>query len=341
MPRPFAFACLLLAVMILCPRNTWAQTVFPGADWETSPPASQGMNAEGLEKARAWLESHNSKSGVVIRHGRIVAEWYFGDTNPTSKFAAYSTSKSLSSMATGMAIADGKLALDHTVGKYLPAADSDAKKAVTVKQLLSMTSGVHNNPEIHQREDLFSYALKMAPMDHEPGTKWDYNNTGLSLLSPVFHKATGRQIDEFLAERVFRPIGIRADDLTWDHREGLAIPYSGCNTTARSLGRIGLLVLHHGQWNGKQIVPAAWLSESVSPSQELNKSYGFLWWNNTTNKWPNVPKDAFAALGKWDNNIFICPSLDLVVIRQSDLAPAKGHQIAEYYQLVCNSVTKP
>ena len=199
---------------------------------------------------------------------------------------------------------------------------------------------MHNDPGIVQRDDLFSYALRTAAMDHEPGAKWDYNNTGLALLSPVFHKATGKQIDEYLNERVFRPIGIQANDLTWEHREGFALPYSGCHTTARSLGRIGLMVLHHGQWNDKQVVPAAWLKESIAPSQELNKAYGYLWWNNSTKRWPTAPTDAYAALGKWDNNIFVAPSLDLIVIRQSDLAPTKGHQIAEYYQLVCEAVQK-
>ena len=67
--------------------------------------------------------------------------------------------------------------------------------------------------------------------------------------------------------------------------------------------------------------------------------HGDLWWNNSTRRWPNVPRDAYAALVRWDNNIFVAPSLDLVVIRQSDLEPAKGHQVAEYYQLVCDSVT--
>ena len=135
----FRIVWSLLAV-VLSVQAAQAQTVWPGADWETATPASQGMNAEGLEKARAWLESHNSKSGVVIRHGRIVAEWYFDGADRSSKFAAYSTSKSLSSMATGLAIADGKLALDHTVGKYIPDSAPEAKRAVTVKQLLSMTS---------------------------------------------------------------------------------------------------------------------------------------------------------------------------------------------------------
>jgi hypothetical protein len=66
-----------------------------------------------------------------------------------------------------------------------------------------------------------------------------------------------------------------------------------------------------------------------------------LWWNNTTKKWPGVPTDAFAALGKWDNNILVVPSLDLVVVRQSDLAPGKDHQIAEYFQMACDAVKKP
>ena len=333
-------ACLLLSV-VFCLRTATAETAWPGDDWETATPASQGLDADQLDKARAWLETHNSKSGLVVRHGRIVAEWYFGGVDRNSKFAAYSTTKSLSSMATGLAIADGKLALDHTVGQYLPDVSPESKRAVTVKQLLSMTSGVHNDSTFPQRDDQFSYALQTAAMDHEPGAKWDYNNTGLALLSPVFQKATGREIDEFLNERVFQPIGIRSEDWTWEHRQDRALPYSGCHTTARSLARIGLLVLHQGKWRDQQLVPAPWLAESVAPSQELNKSYGYLWWNNKTNKWPGVPGDAFAALGKWDNNILVVPSLDLVVIRQSDLAPGQGHQIAEYFRLACEAVKQP
>ncbi len=331
---------LALLFVGLCSPQAPAQTVWPTEDWEVASPASQGLDAAALENAKAWLELHNSKSGVVIRHGRIVSEWYFGGADQKSKFAAYSTTKSLSSMATGLAIADSKLALDQMVGKYLPDASPESKRTITVKQLLSMTSGVHNESKIGQRQDLFSYAMQMAPMDHEPGAKWDYNNTGLALLSPVFKKATGRQIDEVLNERVFLPIGITSSDWTWERREELSLPYSGWHTNARSLGRVGLLVLHEGKWNDKQLVPAAWLKESTGPSQELNKSYGYLWWNNTTNKWPHVPKDAFAALGHLDNNILVVPSLDLVVIRQSDLPPGQGHNIAEYYRLVCDAVKK-
>lgn len=335
------FGLWLALMAILSVRGAEAQTAWPNPDWDVVSPASQGIDADGLEKARAWLESHNSKSGLVIRHGRIVAEWYFADANKTSKFACYSTSKSLSSLATGLAIADGKLTLADTVGKFVPDVSPEGKRAITVKQLLSMTSGVHNDPKVIEHDDLFTYTTKVVTMDHAPGAKWDYNNTGLSLLSPVFHKAVGRQIDEYLGDKVFQPIGIPADDWSWERREGLAIPYSGCHMTARSMGRIGLMVLNEGRWKDQQIVPASWLKESIAPSQTLNPQYGYLWWNNTTGKWPNVPKEAYAALGKWDNNIFVVPSLDLVVVRQSDLAPAKGHQIAEFYQLVCAAVKTP
>jgi CubicO group peptidase (beta-lactamase class C family) len=249
---------LWLALMvILGVRGADAQTAWPNPDWETATPASQGVDADGLEKARVWLESHNSKSGLVIRHGRIVAEWYFADAIKSSKFACYSTSKSLSSMATGLAITDGQLTLDDTVGKFVPDASPDGKRAITVKQLLSMTSGVHNDPMVGQKDDLFTYATKVVAMDHAPGEKWDYNNTGLALLSPIFQKAVGKSIDASLNEKVFQPIGIPADDWTWEQREGFAIPYSGCHMTARSMGRIGLMVLNDGRWKDTQIVPAS------------------------------------------------------------------------------------
>lgn len=318
-----------------------AQTVYPGADWETATPASQGMSTAQLDRARDWLADHHSRSGLVIRHGRIVAEWYFAGADRTSKFAAYSTSKSLSSLATGLAIADGRLSLETTVGEFIPEVAPAEKGAITVQQLLSMTSGVHNNPSIGQRNDLFQYTIREAPLDHVPGTHWEYNNTGLALLSPVFQKATGQQLDAFLDARVFKPIGITADDWSWETREGYALPYSGCHINARAMGRLGLLVLQRGRWQDRQLIGKEWLKASVAPSQDLNKSYGYLWWNNTTSKWPQVPGDAYAALGRWDNNILIVPSLDLVVIRQSDLPPGQDHRIAEYFALVCAAVVQP
>src|SRR4029079_5588786 len=121
-----------------------------------------------------------------------------------SKYLVYSTSKSFASTAAGLMIADGRLSLDTKVGDVLPDVKPAGKKDVTVRQIISMDTGVHNNTELPNLEKRFSYALYEAPMDFEPGKKWDYNNTGLALLAPLLKKQTGKQVDEILNEKVFQ-----------------------------------------------------------------------------------------------------------------------------------------
>ena len=207
---------------------------------------------------------------LVVRHGKIVGEWYFEGADRNTKLLVYSTSKSFASTAAGLAIADGKLSLDTQVGELLPGVKPEGKKAVTVRHLISMDTGIHNNAQLPTMEKRFSYALFEAPMDHEPGKKWDYNNTGLAVLGPVLQTATGKQVDEILNDKVFTKIGIGESDWTWDKNEGTSLPYSGLHITARGLARFGLLFLREGKWRDEQIVAAAWVKEATGPSQEMN-----------------------------------------------------------------------
>jgi CubicO group peptidase (beta-lactamase class C family) len=319
-----------------------AQTVFPAAEWQVVKPETQSMSSEALAKVGTWLKDNGSKAGMVVRHGRIVGEWYFDEATPTSKHLVYSTTKSFASTAAGLAIASGKLSLDSKVGDFFPEAQPPAKREITVRQLLSMTSGAHNNNKELSRSDLFKYVLDELPMDYAPGEKWDYNNTGLSLLSPVVHKATGQNIDQILDEQVFKKIGIARDDWTWEDRGGMPIPYSGLHITARSLARFGLLFLNKGQWRGDKVVSSTWVAEATRASQDLNKRYGYLWWNNG-GAWPGVPADAYAALGRFDNNMLIVPSLDMIVIRQvgDDSAHMRQLKIGELFALAATAVTDP
>jgi len=328
--RLFAGLLLLAAV-----RASAAETAWPVPDWQTASPDSQQMSSDGLTKVRDWLEQHGSKTGLVVRHGQIVGEWYFGDATAKSKYIVYSTTKSFASTAAAMAIYDGKLTLDTKVGSVLAEAAPSPKGDVTLRQVISMTTGVHNDTKIHMDPERFTHALTTEPMDFPPGTKWDYNNTGLSLLSPLIRKATGRDIDQWLAERVFAPIGIQAEDWSWERAEDYPLPYSGLHINARALARFGLLFLNDGKWQDRQVVPAEWVKEATGPSQDLNKSYGYLWWNNTTGKWKGVPADAYAALGRFDNDMLIVPSLDLIVIRQigDDPEPKRKLQIGELFAL--------
>ncbi len=292
-------------------------TAWPSEDWSVAKPEAEGISSPKLDKLRDYLESCGSKTGLVVRHGRIVGEWYWRGGSPSTPYMVYSTSKSISSTATGLAIARGKLKLESTVGEFLPDAAPAEKREITVRQILSMTTGMFNNKDLGHQPTIMTYALTQAPMAHPPGSHWEYNNTGLALLGPLFAKATGEEIDAFAERELFKPIGIAKADWTWDRNEDHTIPYSGLHITGRALARIGLLFLNEGRWQGREIVPAAWVAQATAPSQELNRSYGFLWWNNVDGtKWKGVPKDAYAALGKLDNNMFILPAQELIVIRQ-------------------------
>jgi len=117
------------------------------------------MSSSRLVKVRNWLKKHGSKTGVVVRRGRLVGEWYFDDATPQSRYLVYSTTKSFSSTAAGLAIAAGKMKLETKVGELLPDVRPEGKRDVTVRQLLSMTSGVHNDPGISAKPDLFGYTI--------------------------------------------------------------------------------------------------------------------------------------------------------------------------------------
>ncbi|MGC3968547.1 MAG: serine hydrolase domain-containing protein [Pirellulales bacterium] len=173
-----------------------ADLVWPVPEWQIAKSEEEGMNAAGVAKVGELLKASGAKTGLVIRHGKIVGEWYFDGAGADTKLLVYSTSKSFASTAAGLAVADGKLGLDSKVGDFLPDVKPEGKRDITVRQLISMSTGVHNNNQLPTMEKRFSYALFEAPMDHKPGAHWDYNNTGLAILAPVLKKATGKQVDE-------------------------------------------------------------------------------------------------------------------------------------------------
>jgi CubicO group peptidase (beta-lactamase class C family) len=340
MLRLFSLLVVLLAIVV---PSSAAEQAWPVPEWQTVAPAEVGMNAAKLDEVGQLLKASGAKTGLVLRHGKIVGEWYFDGADRNTKLLVYSTSKSFASTAAGLAIADGKLSLDTKVGELLPDVKPAAKKDVTVRQIISMDTGVHNNKDFAKVEKRFTYSLYEAPLDFEPGKKWDYNNTGLALLAPVLKQATGKQVDEVLKEKVFAKIGIGESDWTWDKNEDYSLPYSGLHITARSLARFGLLFLREGKWQSEQLVSAAWVKEATGPSQDLNPEYGYLWWNNTTGKkWPGVPKDAYAALGRAQNNMLIVPSLDLIVIRQigDDPLANRKFDMTKIFATACEAVEK-
>jgi CubicO group peptidase (beta-lactamase class C family) len=285
---------------------------------------------------------------VIIRHGYLVAEWYGVPTMPTTTFDGWSCTKSSTGIAFGLLIDDSRhhklphdaqIDLDTPIYDYVPEGfplTDPEKKSIKLRHILSMTSGIPG--EDHGLIGLsaapgggdFEIALGKQPnrfgkwaakLASEPGTAWEYSDTGFEHLSLFFYHATGREISDVMKERVFDPIGI--ENFGWDKQGGVAgnlgphtNPHSGLRFSARDFARLGYLMAHDGKWQDKQIVPHWWIEEATKSSQQLNPSYGYTFWVNTDGLlWPTAPRDAFAFRGFTASRLYIIPSLDLVVAR--------------------------
>ncbi len=300
---------------------------FPGAAWPRSAPAREGMAAAPLEAARAYALTGDG-SGLVIRHGRIVLAW--GDE--ARRYDLKSTSKSIGVTLLGVALLDGRVALDDPAVKHHPALGVPPEEnrgtgwlpQITLRQLADQTAGFEK-PGGYGRV-LFA-----------PGTKWHYSDAGPNWLAECLTRVYGRDLDEVMFARVFEPIGVKREDIVW--REHAYRPKqmdgvkrrefgSGFSANVHAMARLGYLYLREGRWGDRQIIPREFVrlarapNPTVAPLPELDPAHGdasahysLLWWNNGDGSIPDVPRDAFWSWGLYDSLIVVIPSLDLVVAR--------------------------
>ena len=306
----------------------------PDAEAKSRIRASAGIDWDKLDRAWSYNASAEGTSGLlVIRHGFVAGEWY-KDCGPETTFNLYSCSKSYTSVAFGLLLADSdagklpggkRLTLDSKVlaREWLPEAQplSDPRKAdITLRHLLTMTSGIGG--EEPPAFASFEWALgkldgsSWSKLKGEPGTVFNYSNAGIAHLVLIFNHAAGQDLYPFLKARIFDPIGM--EKVVW-HKlggDGEIGPYdqgfTGLNTTARDHARFLYLALHRGKWAEKQLVPPsyydfAWQGTKVKPE------YGGLWWVHPHH--PEAPKDLAQTAGFRQNHGYVIPSLDLVFVR--------------------------
>jgi CubicO group peptidase (beta-lactamase class C family) len=306
----------------------------PSAEQKAKIRSVAGVDWDKLEEA--WKHNVSAPGGtglLVIRRGQIVGEWY-KDADRRTDFNIYSSSKSYTSTAFGLILADfgggslpnGKsLTLDTKVcnsewiPESLPLPDPRTAE-ISVRNLLNMTSGTGSEPVPMKKPFEWSLGLvegsPFAKLKGEPGKVFNYSNAGVSHLVLLFNHATGSDLFPFLKEKLFDPIGMT--QVRWQKigGEGGIGPYnqgySGIFTNPREHARFCYLALHKGEWAGKRIVPAsyydfAWTGTKVKPD------YGGQWWVS-----PHIqgaPRDLVMTLGKDHNDGFVCPSQDLVIVR--------------------------
>jgi CubicO group peptidase (beta-lactamase class C family) len=299
--------------------------IWPQPDWVVSSPAQEGLSDAKLEQLKAMFAEKKTQAALVIRHGKIVAEWYWDGKDKDTRFQAFSVTKSISSTAIGMLVKDGKVKLEQSASDFIPEWKYDSRKAITVRHLITMSSGLANKDNtIFGQNDQLGKCIAL-PQEHEPGTVWNYNNGACDTLSQVISAASGMEMNDFLTARLYKPLGIT--NFVMDKSSGKTLAYMGLHTSARELAKIGYLFLHDGKWKGKELLPKGWVKAASSTSQDLNKAYGYLWWVRTNNTDPNLPKDSYSAVGLGGQYVSIFPDQDLIVVRLTGLLQGAASDI--------------
>jgi CubicO group peptidase (beta-lactamase class C family) len=335
-------AAFLLLCSIVLPASGEDAPYYPEAQWASRTPEETGFDPAALEAAIAFAGERNSTGVMVVRHGYVVAERYWQGWTAETSDRIFSTTKSIVSTLVGIAIDDGRLTgVDQPVSDFIPAWRDTPKAAITLRHLLSMTSGLGYAQDRLALTPIGVDAWQRmtdAPLEHPPGTVWVYHTPAYRMLARILEDAVGEPLAEYQQRRLFAPIGMT--HTSWDAVDapGGRKNYLFMRSSVPDMARFGLLILRGGAWAGTQIVSRDYVTLSTRRSQDLNPSYGFLWWLGgesgylrpsggglrTGPMWPECPPDAIGALGAMDKKIYVVPSLDLVVVRHGGAASARG-----------------
>jgi CubicO group peptidase (beta-lactamase class C family) len=261
-----------------------------------SAPEAQGISSAAIlgfvGEAEQKLDALHSL--MIVRHGRVVAEGWWGPYAADEPHMLFSLSKSFTSTAVGLAVADGKLKVDDPVLGFFPddapPQPSANLRAMRVRDLLTMSTG-HHDEEIrdfpYTGEGSVVKAFLARPVSHKPGTFFLYNTPASYMLSAIVQKVTGQPVVEYLGPRLFAPLGIA--NPAWEaSKQGVSMGGFGLSVRTEDIARFGQLYLQKGMWQGKPLVPAAWvetatarlMSNGSSPTSDWEQGYGYQFWRS-------------------------------------------------------------
>ncbi|HEX6625875.1 MAG TPA: serine hydrolase [Pyrinomonadaceae bacterium] len=338
-PRPSS-ARRTQALVVTPQRQSFAQEktsaartkVFPGRSWEkVARPEDVGWSSSKLEGAKAYSREVGSTAVMIVEGGRVVEEW--GAT--ARRINLFSVRKSFLSALYGVYVAEGKIDLASTLGELgiddHPPRLNAVEKRATVRELLQARSGVYHAAAYEAPR---MKALRPRRYSHAPGTFWYYNNWDFNALGTIFERQTRRKIGDAFKERIAAPTGMedfRAQDV-WYEREPSSIhaayPF---RVSARDAARFGLLYLRGGEWQGREVIPAAWVAESTRVYSVAGGrgGYGYLWWVAADGKHlpgVTIPDGSYSARGSGGQYILVIPEYDLVIVHRFDPATAKPEE---------------
>ena len=320
---------LLFLLLIILSKEGFTQTIyFPpltGNTWDTIAPQSLGYCQPKIDSLYSFLDANNTKAFILLKDGKIVLEKYFGTHTATTPWQWASAGKTITSFITGIAQQEGYLSITDTTSNYIGQGWTNCtpqqEEKITIWNQLTMTSGLDDGVPDHfcTLDTCLNYLAN-------PGTRWAYHNGPYTLLDGVIENATGQTLNAYTTQKLKIPTGMTGSFFTVGYNNVFF-------SNARSMARFGSLILNKGNWNGNQIMTdTAYFNDMISTSQNLNKSYGYLWWlngkpsymlptlqtvfNGTIN--PNAPADMIAAIGSGGQFLNVVPSQNLVWLRMGD-----------------------
>ena len=315
--------CALLII------NAKAQSIyFPpltGNTWDTIAPQNLGYCQPKIDSLYSFLEQNNSKAFILLKDGKIVLEKYFGTHTPTSLWQWASAGKTITSFMTGIAQQEGYLSITDTTASYLGLGWTNCtpqqEEKITIWNQLTMTSGLNDGVQ-----DPFCTIDTCLEYLADAGSRWAYHNAPYTLLDGVIENATGQTLNNYTTQKLKIPTGITGTFYSVGYNNVFV-------SNARSMARFGSLILNKGNWNGNQIMTdTTYFNDMINTSQNLNKSYGYLWWLNGKQSYmvptlqtvfpgyvcPNAPSDLIAAIGAGGQFLNVVPSQNLVWLRMGD-----------------------
>lgn len=304
---------------------------WPTNAWRRATPEEQGLDPAILGQMLISIADQqlNIDSLLVVRNGYIVLEKYYPLYEQDTLHELYSVTKSIVSTLVGIAIEEGYInSVDDPVMNYFPGKsvqnDSTQKHSLTIKNLLTMSSGLEwDFDEMVSNPDWVQYTLDQ-PIYIEPGKEFSYNSGNAQVLSAILQDASGMDTRTFAQQYLFDPLGI--DHYRWQ-RDITGIPKGGWGMamTPRDMAKLGYLYLRNGVWDGKQIVPAAWVAASTQryvqvqePLEPWDLYLGYMWWIHENG--------IYAAQGMKGQFIYVIPDLDIVVVITADIPDSRYHE---------------
>ena len=335
--------------------------LFPSSRIEPSthprplPPAARPLGEVRFRsKGRSWdlfdyLAVNRVAGLLVLKDGAIARELYQYGNTPRTRWMSMSVAKSITSTLVGVALRDGRIgSLDDRVTRYVGALKGSAYDDVSIRQLLTMTSGVRWNEaytdptsdrrhlleaQIAQKPGAALALMASLPRATPAGSALNYSTGDTIVAGQLVHDATGMPLSKYLSERIWKPYGMESEATWWlTAPGGPEVAGSGFSATLRDYGRFGQYIAEHGVIAGRDTLPEGWVRDAGSPTTLTTGKridYGYFWWPTTATADTPDPGRSFQAVGIFGQFIYVNPDERVVIVVWSAQSKPEGMDIVD------------